>query len=176
MIKLVFKYVIPLTILLTVGLVGYNYFWGTAEEKKKSQEIVGKFKDLGSEVVGLLKSEHKKYDEGKFDDALAKISERINFLKDKTSKATDGGKQMLDQLQSLDEQKKTLESQLAGLKDAGDSGKPESMKAVGAEIEALATQTQKLSSSIENQFLSAVPSDRGASGVRTATSTSPVRR
>ncbi|WP_143057333.1 hypothetical protein [Nitrosomonas sp. Nm51] len=62
--------------------MSYNYFFGTAEEKKQAQEIFSK----GAEVVGagadLLKSEYEKYQHGKYDDALDNISHFLNRLKE----------------------------------------------------------------------------------------------
>ena len=157
MLRLIFKYVIPLALMLAVFLVGYNYYWGNADEKEKSQQIIAKFTDLGSDVVGLLQSEKQKYDAGKFDDALAKISERIAFLKEQVNSTTSGGKEFLDQLETLDQQKQAIEAQLPGRQ--GDPPSGGRMMATGnpaspsvstadlaAQIEALANQTQQLTS------------------------------
>ncbi len=123
MLRLIFKYVIPLALMLAVFLVGYNYYWGNADEKEKSQQIIAKFTDLGSDVVGLLQSEKQKYDAGKFDDALAKISERIAFLKEQVNSTTSGGKEFLDQLETLDQQKQAMEAELPGRQGDPPSGR-----------------------------------------------------
>ena len=67
---------------LVVVILGYNYFFGTAQEKEQAQEIFSK----GAEVVGsgasLLKSEYDKYGDGKYDGALDKISTILGKLKE----------------------------------------------------------------------------------------------
>ena len=67
---------------LVVVILGYNYFFGTAQEKEQAQEIFSK----GAEVVGsgasLLKSEYEKYGDGKYDGALDKISTILGKLKE----------------------------------------------------------------------------------------------
>lgn len=67
---------------LVVIILGYNYFFGTAQEKEQAQEIFSK----GAEVVGsgasLLKSEYEKYGDGKYDGALDKISTILGKLKE----------------------------------------------------------------------------------------------
>ena len=161
MIKLLFKYLIPLVLMLAVFLVGYNYFFGTPEEKQKSNEIIAKFKDLGSEVFGLLHSEKEKYDAGKFDDALDRISQRIQQLTDSVSSTADEGQEVLDRIKALDEQRQALVSQLAELGTdttnslnsaassfAADAANSNGIDELGAQIEALANQTQRLSDQV----------------------------
>ncbi len=156
MLRLILKYVVPLALMLAVFLVGYNYFWGNEDEQQQSKQIVAKLTDLGRDVFQLLHSEKQKYDAGKFDDALSKIGERITFLKNQVNSATSGGQQLLDQLETLDQQKKAIEAQLPGRQSDQPSGgrmmatasPPNDTVALddlGAEIEALAAQTQQVS-------------------------------
>ena len=67
---------------LVVVILGYNYFFGTAQEKEQAQEIFSK----GAEVVGagtdLLKSEYQKYEDGKYDEALDNINNLLGKLKE----------------------------------------------------------------------------------------------
>jgi gamma-glutamylcyclotransferase (GGCT)/AIG2-like uncharacterized protein YtfP len=67
---------------LVVVILGYNYFFGTAQEKEQAQEIFSK----GAAVIGsganLLKSEYVKYGDGKYDGALDNISTILGKLKE----------------------------------------------------------------------------------------------
>ncbi|SEQ94288.1 hypothetical protein SAMN05421690_100414 [Nitrosomonas sp. Nm51] len=76
------RFILTTAFFLVIALLSYNYFFGTAEEKKQAQEIFSK----GAEVVGagadLLKSEYEKYQHGKYDDALDNISHFLNRLKE----------------------------------------------------------------------------------------------
>src|SRR5665648_64519 len=73
---------ISIAIFLVIGLLGYNYFYGTPEEKEQAQDIFGK----GVEVVGagadLLRSEYQKFKVGKYDNALENINDLLNKLKE----------------------------------------------------------------------------------------------
>jgi len=75
--------IISIIIFLVIGLLSYNYFFGTAQEKKQAQEIFGK----GAEVVGasadLLKAEYEKFNDGKYDKALDNINGLLSKLKEK---------------------------------------------------------------------------------------------
>ncbi|PSJ16070.1 hypothetical protein [Nitrosomonas supralitoralis] len=76
---------ISITFFLVIGLLGYNYFLGTEQEKEQAQEIFAK----GAEVVGasadLLKAEYEKFKEGKYDKSLENISNFLGNVKEKSS-------------------------------------------------------------------------------------------
>ncbi|MEZ6094381.1 MAG: hypothetical protein R3C03_09110 [Pirellulaceae bacterium] len=163
MIRLLFRLVIPLVLLIAAFLVGYNYFWGTSEEQQQSRLIIAKFKDLGNDVFGLLKSEQTKYGEGKYDEALAKISAGIAFLKEKASSNSTTGTQFSEQVQALEQQKAAIESQVANLgktsafgglmqySSSSSVGQPDStlppsnsIEQIESQIQSLAQQTQQL--------------------------------
>ncbi|MCP5243939.1 MAG: hypothetical protein H6940_11015 [Burkholderiales bacterium] len=76
------RFIFTTAFFLVIALLSYNYFFGTAEEKKQAQEIFSK----GAEVVGagadLLKSEYEKYQDGKYDEALDNISHFLGKLKE----------------------------------------------------------------------------------------------
>ena len=61
------KSILKLALILVVGILIYNYFLGTDEEKQQSKEIFTEVRDLGKAAWGLLKSEKEKFDEGKYD-------------------------------------------------------------------------------------------------------------
>ena len=50
-------WIIKVVLLLVVGIIGYNYFFGSAEEKANAQQIVGQVQKLTHSVADLLKSE-----------------------------------------------------------------------------------------------------------------------
>ena len=77
------KSVLKLAVILVIGILTYNYFLGSPEEKQKSKEIFGKTVDIGKAGVGLIKEEFKKFKDGKYDRSLDKIG---NLLKDAKQK------------------------------------------------------------------------------------------
>ena len=99
---------------LVVVILGYNYFFGTAQEKEQAQEIVSK----GAEVIGsganLLKSEYEKYGEGKYDGALDNISTILEKLKE-----NDGV--LLEEIDSWEQKKDDWEQKKLDLKELLDA-------------------------------------------------------
>ncbi len=76
------RFIITTAFFLVIALLGYNYFYGTAQEKEQAQEIFSK----GAEVVGagadLLKSEYQKFQGGKYDEALNNINNLLSKVKE----------------------------------------------------------------------------------------------
>ena len=101
--------IISITILLVIGLLTYNYFFGTAQEREQAQDIFGK----GAEVVGasadLLKAEYQKFNDGKYDEALNNINGLLSNCLLYTSDAADerssvdlGGRRIIKKKQIQD--------------------------------------------------------------------------
>ena len=126
MIRSIFK----LGIFLVVALLGYNYFYGTAEEKEQSKEIVHDAAQLGkklfSKVGTLLKSEKAKFDEGKFDEAIGNVRVALGDLKDKV---VNEKPELKDELKDLETKRKELADEIAqGEKDGFTKENKEKLK------------------------------------------------
>ncbi len=115
---------IKLGLILVAGILVYNYFFGTPEEKAQSKEIFTGAKDLTKSAFNLLKSEKEKFDEGKYDEAVDKIGGLIDNLKGKAEQL-ENNKELIDQLAELQQQQNSLESKLqdSGPQEYGDTGK-----------------------------------------------------
>ena len=114
---------IKLAIFLVAGILVYNYFFGTPEEKAQSKEVFSDIKDLTKSAVGLLKSEKQKFDDGKYDDAVDKIGGLIENLKGKAEQLEDN-RDLLDQITVLQQKKNSLETKLGspGVESYGEEG------------------------------------------------------
>lgn len=114
---------IKLVLFLVAGILVYNYFFGTAEEKAQSKEIFTDIKSLTKSAVGLLKSEKQKFDEGKYDEAVDKIGGLIDNLKGKAEQLEDN-RELLDQIADLQRQQRSLETKLGspGVESYGNEG------------------------------------------------------
>ena len=102
---------IKLGLLLVAGILVYNYFFGTQEEKETSKEIFEGVRNLGKATWDLLKTEKEKFDEGKYDEAFNKIGNLFDSLRDKAEKMQDS--QVLDQLSELERRRQELEKRVA---------------------------------------------------------------
>lgn len=105
------KSLIKLALVLVVGILAYNFFFGTPQEKEQSRQIFTEVKDLTQSAVQLLKTEKEKFDEGKYDEAIDKIGGLINNLKDKAEKLKEN-KEIIDQIADLQKQKEALEDKV----------------------------------------------------------------
>lgn len=117
MIKLLVRYLVPLVLLLSTFLVGYNYFLGNEEEKEQSRQIVAKVTNLGRDILGLLQSEKEKFDAGKYDDAIGRIQSGIDQLTRRVSEV--GASQEIEgELRSLRQERDSIIHEFEQLKQA----------------------------------------------------------
>ncbi len=124
------KGLIRLGIFLVLALLGYNYFYGTVEEKAQSKEIVHDATQLGkklfSKVGKLLKSEKAKFDDGKFDEAIGNVRNAIGDLKDKVAQEKP---ELKGELNDLEEKRKELAKEISdGEKDGFTKENKEKLK------------------------------------------------
>lgn len=109
---MMFRTLFKLLLLLVVGLLGYNYFYGTDEEQAQSRNLVNKAKDLGSDAWSLLRSERDKARAGKYDESLDHLKDLYSDLKDKAGELKDSD--ALTRLSDLDRRRDALETDLNG--------------------------------------------------------------
>lgn len=145
---------LKLGLILLVAVLGYNYFFGTAEEKEQSREIIGKVRDVGRDAWGLLKSEKAKLDDGKYDGAVDKVGGTVNSIGELLGKLKRTAEDLddagaLDRLSELQDKQQELEDQIAAeTPESYDAAEQERVK---SEIEVLLKQTESLMQSMEDQ-------------------------
>ena len=100
---------IKLVVLIAIGVLVYNFFFGTESEKAASRNVFRKGGELVGSVVGIIKDEGDKFKAGKYDDALDKIGGLFDDLKDK---ARDIDEQYVDRIADLDRKRRELEREL----------------------------------------------------------------
>lgn len=112
------KSAIKIGLLLVAGILFYNFFFGTEEEKQQSKEVFSTFKESSKSAWNLLKSERQKFKDGKYDNAVEKIETGVDkmkdiysVLRDKAETIKDSG--ILDQLDDLEKKRKEIEDALA---------------------------------------------------------------
>ncbi len=132
---------IKLGILVVIGLVGYNYFLGTPEEKEKSKEIIGKVTDIGKAGVGLIKEEVAKFKEGKYDRALDKIQNGLVSAKEQIQ---DKGGMLMDKIESWESKKDAWSKERDRLKDLFDNADEDQKEALSEEIKKLNEKGEQL--------------------------------
>ncbi len=104
------KGILKLGALLVVGILVYNYFFGTVEEKTQSKEIFHKVGELGKAGINLLKTEKGKFDEGKYDEALDNIGGLFQKVKQKAKDINDSD--LLNKVSDLEKTREDLAKKL----------------------------------------------------------------
>ena len=131
-------------LILVVGILIYNYFFGTPEEKETSKKIFSETKELVSSVTNLLKSEKEKFDAGKYDQALDKIGSIYDKLKDVASNLNP---EDLDRLKELEQQREELQKLVDDMAQQDSTTEEENAK-VQSELEDLLKETRDLLSNV----------------------------
>lgn len=103
------KFILKIAVILTIGILVYNYFFGTADEKQNSKEVYSKAKDLTVSVVDLLKNEKDKFEKGKYDQALDQIDNAISAIKEK-GKLLSANDQL--KLRTIEQDKEALQREI----------------------------------------------------------------
>lgn len=151
--------VIKLGVLLVVGIVAYNSFFGTPEEKAKAKQTISKAKevgkvvggallDLGKDGVALLKEEREKFREGKYDKAVEKVSGLISQIKDKVE---GGGGALLDKVNDLEKQKDAIAKKLEDVKSDGEGMSDEAKESLTKQFEALTEEAADVLKQIDTE-------------------------
>ncbi len=139
------KTIIKLGLFLVVGILIYNYFLGTPEEKETSAKIFSEIKDVGKSIGQLIKNEREKFDKGKYDNALDKIGNLFESLKSKAKSSSE----WMDRLRNLELRKENIRKKLETNGDEGPSASEQ--KELKEEMEELIKQTEELAKDMENQ-------------------------
>ncbi len=133
--------------ILVLGILIYNYFLGSPEEKETSKKIFGEAKELVVSVKSLLKSEKEKFDAGKYDKALDKIGAVYDKLKDVASTLKPEDLNRLNELEQQREELQKLVDDMSGQ----DSTSEEDASRVQNELEQLMKETQDLLSNMDEE-------------------------
>jgi hypothetical protein len=116
---------LKLGLMLVAGILIYNFFLGTDEEKEQSRKIFGQLKGVAGSAVELVKSEREKFDHGKYDKALDKIGGVYQGLR---SKAKFLDEKVLSRLDDLEKRKADLENDLEKLQQEDETPVPAAPK------------------------------------------------
>lgn len=142
--------ILKIGVLLVIGIVGYNYMFGTPEEKAKAKATISKVKeagkvvggvvlDLGKDGVALLKEEREKFREGKYDKAVEKVSGLISDIR---TKVEGTGGELLDQVKDLEKQKDAIAEKLDQAKESTEGMSDETKETLTKQFEALTEQAE----------------------------------
>ncbi len=139
--------------LLIVGILVYNYFFGTNEEQENSRKVFGQIRGVVGSVGQLVRSEKDKFDAGKYDAALDKLGGVYKAIR---TQARHVDEKVIKRLDELESRKSELEQELNDI-DAADKqtaaspkGKKKDIKAEQSKLEELLRRKQELFKELEN--------------------------
>lgn len=105
MIRSLFK----LAILLVIGILVYNYFFGTNSEREQSKQVFGSMRNVIVSVGQLMKTEKSKYDAGKYDKVLDKLGDTYRAIRDRAKYVDE---KVIKRLDGLEAKKAELQEEL----------------------------------------------------------------
>lgn len=138
------KTLIKVALLLVVGILTYNYFFGTADEKASTERVIQQVKEVGKSVGELVKVERQKFADGKYDKAFDKIENMYNKAKAKLANSSEEEKQELQRLEErrekLEREKETLERTMSD--DSANEKTVEESKTLEKELDELLEESK----------------------------------
>lgn len=150
------KRLIGIGLLVVAALVGYNLYFGDAQEQENARGIVNEVKNIGKASWDLLKSEKEKMEAGKYDEAADKFKEVFDKLKG-IAKAKDDVSQ-LTRIDDLEAKRLDLERKLEALNRPDDyntslapSSKADKEQEIEKDLKRLYEETERLMKEMERK-------------------------
>ncbi len=144
------KGLFQLFVIVLIGVLIYNYFLGSPEEKATSKEIFTKAGDLGKAAFNLLRSEKEKFEQGKYDEAVSQVGGLINSLRSQAQENKDGA--AIRSIDDLERRRKSIEAQVTELEKLRQSGDRLAAKARETQIRDDWQQLLKATESVLNKM------------------------
>jgi len=133
------RFLIKIGLILVIGILVYNRFFGTDTEKEQAKEIFKKTGDAVGATWDLLKSEKQKYDAGKYDRVLDQLGNAYQTVRNGAKYLDENVLQRLDDLERrkavLKQQLDSIEAGEKTLRNAAPSSAKKAPKTAAQEAE-----------------------------------------
>lgn len=133
------RFLIKIGLILVIGILVYNRFFGTDTEKEQSKEIFKKTGDALGATWDLLKSEKQKYNAGKYDRVLDQLGNAYQTVRNGAKYLDENVLQRLDDLERrkavLEQQLDSIEAGEKALRDAAPANGKKGQKTAAQEAE-----------------------------------------
>ncbi len=144
-------FVLKLAVALVVGVLLYNYFFGTPEEQAHSSKTFAQLKEIAVSVGELASSEKEKFDAGKYDAVLDKLGVAYTGLRE-GARTLDAG--VLRQVDELEARRGELKRELDSLGREGvadDANQKRRREELHDDMRALVRDSDRLLQRIERR-------------------------
>lgn len=108
-------FVVKVVVVLVIGVLAYNFFFGTDEEKAQSAKVFGQMKGVAVSVGELARSEKAKFDAGKYDAALDKLAGAYKAAREGARKLDAG---VLKRIGELEKREDALRAEVDSIEQA----------------------------------------------------------
>ena len=139
---------LKLLFIVVLGILVYNYFLGTPEEKENSRAIFREVKDVAIGVKDLIKSEKEKFDKGKYDKAVDKIGDLLSKLK---RKAKDFDEKYIDRISDLEKKKNELKDAISEFDETDARIETDKKDSLVNELDQLLQESERLVNDMEKE-------------------------
>ena len=143
------KNLLKLGALLVMGILIYNYFLGTPDEKATSKRIFGEMKDVGAATLDLLKSEKQKFNEGKYDEALDKVKSLFSNMREKADGLSDSD--LANRVKDLELKREKIQSRIKEAEKAGNALSEEEKQDLKKAFDEMMEETAKEMNDLEKK-------------------------
>jgi len=131
---------LKLAALLIVGILVYNYFFGTNTEQAQSRMFFGKVRDVVVAGGDVLKQEKHKFDAGKYDKLMNQLGGAYKAVRERAQYVDE---KVLTRLDDLERRKANLQLQLDTIQENEQSAPPAPKKGVAQDPKASGQQAAK---------------------------------
>lgn len=142
------RVLIRIIILLFLFIFTYNYFFGDDEEKKSAGKVIANAKELISSIGTVIKSEKEKYYDGKYDDAIYRLSGLFNGIRSRTGFS---GQTLNHELEKLESEKREIEEEYQVLENEPDSVRERKKEQLNLRLEEIVSKAERILEKIEKQ-------------------------
>ena len=133
------KGLIKIALLLIVGILCYNYFFGDPEEKATSQKVFDEIKDVGTAVKDFVVDEHQRIKDGKYKKVLDKIDDTLTGIE---AKVKNMDPETIEEYKELKRESKRMEDELNNVQEDETSKlSKEDKKAIESKLQDLLEKT-----------------------------------
>ncbi len=139
---------ISLVIFAVIGLMGYNMFFGTDEDKARGQAVAKETKELVGSIFGFLKAEKENYDAGKFDNAMDKMNKAFKNI---SQKAKEVGGDLPERMKDLEQKKDQLDRLIEVNKNSKMADPKKENDKIQDEMSDILKELQDIAEDIEKQ-------------------------
>ncbi len=140
--------ILKIAVLLVLGWILYVQFWGTTEQKTARKTLFENVKKTGKSLGEIAKTEREKLRGKSFKEALGKVGESIDKLKDDTKNL---GSNVKDKVGKIEKTKNDIDNLLEKLKlKKTDEVSTEEEEAVQKKVKSLNEMIEEVAKELES--------------------------